>query len=137
MPPTLRMSPPEVDPPRNACHSGRQVLVLVLLVWLLGSRLLASSIFSDVNDWLIGARGFYFLHVLGHLTIIGIAFSSPNARQQILGQRAVRVSVMVCGALVAGSTAFHTTVNVPIRLMQALLIPTTIVSLAVCLPSIL
>src|SRR5437016_5553443 len=137
MPPTLRMSPPEVDPPRNACDSGRQTLVLVLLVWLLGSLLLAGSIFSDVNDWLIGVRGFNFLHVLGHLTIIGVALSLPNARQQILGQRAVLISVMVYGALVAASTAFHTTGNAPSRLVEALLIPTTIVSLAVCLPSIL
>src|SRR5216683_2909892 len=137
VPPMLRMSPPEVDPTRDACDSRHQTLVLVLLVWLLGSLLLAGSIFSDVNDWLIGVRGFYFLHVLGHLTIIGVAFSLPDARQRILGQRAVLISVMVYGALVAASTAFHTTGNVPPRLVEALLIPTTIVSLAVCLPSIL
>jgi O-antigen ligase len=111
-------------------------LVLVLLVWLLGSLLLASSVFSDVNDWLIGVRGFYVLHVLGHLTIIGAAFSLPSARRQILGQRAILISVIGYGALVAASTEFNTTGTVPFRLVQAVLIPTTIVSLAICLPSI-
>jgi len=88
---TLCTSPRAPVPRRDASESRRQTLVLVLLVWLLGSLLLSGTIFSDVNFRLIGQAGFYLLHVLGHLAIVTIALSLPAARREILRYRAVLV----------------------------------------------
>lgn len=114
-----------------------RTVVLVLVVWHLCSLLLAGSIFGDVNTRLIGLQAYYLLHLLSHVSIIAVAFCLAEMRRKIIERKYLFGSVVMYGSLVVVSTAYQAVPVASIRLVESLLVPATILSLAVCLPRIL
>lgn len=112
--------------------------VAVALLILLASTVLHSTVFLGVNLALVGGPvGYDRLHLAVHATVVLIALGYAPFRRRLADYEAVSYWLLAYGAVVVASTLINVEPLTESRMIEALLVPTTILSLAVALPAIL
>lgn len=112
-------------------------LTAIALLALLVLQVVQSTIFYRVNAALFGATGFERLHLAVYAAIILISVAVPAFRRALRRFRTVWLMTVAYGAVVVASTALNVHPLTGTRIIQALLIPLTILSLGASLPAIL
>lgn len=111
--------------------------VAVALLVLLGSTVLQSTVFLGVNRTILGSLGYDRVHLVAHAAIILIAVACGPSRRRLVAFEVVFYWLAAYGAAVFASTVINVEPLTETRVLQALLIPITVLSLGVALPAIL